>query len=117
MTIAPNMAPARCAAFFRNCAPAHPLSNMLPAVAISLFALSMLDRNGVWVLAGLIATLVSAGLMLGVFYGLKKSVGYVASCSVMPLLSFHAVRRRRIWRLSNCATSQARPARQRWRWI
>jgi hypothetical protein len=54
-----------------------PLGNMLPAAAISLFALGILERNGVWVLAGLATTLVSAVLVSGVIYGLIEGARYI----------------------------------------
>jgi len=52
-----------------------PLGNMLPAVAISLLALAIVERDGLWVLAGLGVALVSAGVVSGViFAGLKLAV-------------------------------------------
>jgi hypothetical protein len=52
-----------------------PLGNVLPAVAISLLALAIVERDGLWVLAGLGVALVSAGVVSGViFAGLKLAV-------------------------------------------
>lgn len=50
-----------------------PLGNMLPAFAICLFALAILERDGVWVLVGAIAALASIALVWGVLYALMKS--------------------------------------------
>lgn len=50
-----------------------PLGNMLPALAICLFALGILERDGLWVLAGLAAALSSVALVWGVLYALIKS--------------------------------------------
>jgi hypothetical protein len=50
-----------------------PLGNMLPALSISILALGLLERDGVWVLAGLATSVLSAGLVWGVIYGLIKA--------------------------------------------
>ena len=50
-----------------------PLGNMLPAAAISLMALGLLERDGVWILAGFLATLASVVLVSGVVYALFKT--------------------------------------------
>ena len=36
-----------------------PLGNILPALTISLFSLAMLERDGLWVIAGLVMSVVS----------------------------------------------------------
>jgi hypothetical protein len=50
-----------------------PMGNMPPAVAICLFALAILERDGIWVLAGLCATIaaiaISWGVLLALFRG------------------------------------------------
>jgi hypothetical protein len=50
-----------------------PMGNMPPAVAICLFALAILGRDGIWVLAGLGATIaaiaISWGVLLALFRG------------------------------------------------
>jgi hypothetical protein len=56
-----------------------PLGNMLPALAISLFALGILERDGLWVLAGFAATVVSAVLVSGVVYAMVKTAIYFFS--------------------------------------
>ena len=50
-----------------------PLGNMLPALAICLFALGILERDGAWVLAGLVTGVVSVVLVSGVLYALIHS--------------------------------------------
>ena len=54
-----------------------PFGNMLPALAISILALGLLERDGVWIIAGLLASVLSAGLVWGVAYALVMSVLYV----------------------------------------
>jgi hypothetical protein len=52
-----------------------PLGNVLPAVAISLLALAVVERDGLWVLAGIGVALVSAGVVSGViFAGVKAAM-------------------------------------------
>ena len=43
-----------------------PLGNMLPAIAICIFALGLIERDGIWILAGTIAFLVSLIVVSGV---------------------------------------------------
>jgi hypothetical protein len=50
-----------------------PMGNMPPAVAICLFALAILERDGLWVLGGLCATIASIGIVWGVLFALIKS--------------------------------------------
>lgn len=50
-----------------------PLGNILPAFAICLFALGILERDGLWVLAGLVAAVTSVVLVWGVFYAFLHS--------------------------------------------
>ena len=50
-----------------------PLGNILPAFSICLFALGILERDGVWVLAGAVAAAASLALVWGVLYALIKS--------------------------------------------
>ena len=52
-----------------------PLGNMLPALAISLIALAVLERDGLWALAGLVVAVVSAVVVSGVVFALVKA-GY-----------------------------------------
>lgn len=50
-----------------------PLGNMLPALAISLMALGILERDGLWILAGLATAAVSAVVVSGVVYATVKA--------------------------------------------
>jgi hypothetical protein len=45
-----------------------PLGNMLPALAISLLALGILERDGYWIVGGLAAAAVSAVVVSGVVF-------------------------------------------------
>jgi len=53
-----------------------PLGNMLPALAISLLALGILERDGVWILAGLTAAVISVGVVWGVVFAMVKAGVY-----------------------------------------
>lgn len=48
-----------------------PLGNILPALAIVVLTLGMMQRDGVWVLGGLIATMVSFGVVWSVVVALR----------------------------------------------
>jgi hypothetical protein len=50
-----------------------PLGNMLPALAISLLALGVLERDGLWILAGLVSAVASAVVVSGVVYAMAKA--------------------------------------------
>jgi hypothetical protein len=49
-----------------------PLGNMLPALAISLLALGLLERDGFAISAGLLAAAASSVVVSGVVFGLVK---------------------------------------------
>lgn len=53
-----------------------PLGNMLPALAISLFALGIMERDGLWILAGFVAAAVSAMVVSGVVFAMFKTTVY-----------------------------------------
>jgi hypothetical protein len=53
-----------------------PLGNILPALAISLMALGILERDGLWILAGLATTALSAVVVSGVLYAMVKAAIY-----------------------------------------
>jgi hypothetical protein len=53
-----------------------PLGNVLPALAISLLALGVLERDGVWVLAGLAATAAAGSVVYGVLFAMVKASLY-----------------------------------------
>ena len=50
-----------------------PLGNMLPALAISVLALGVLERDGLWILAGLAAAAVSAVVVSGVVFAMVQA--------------------------------------------
>ncbi|MBD3764665.1 MAG: exopolysaccharide biosynthesis protein [Rhodobacterales bacterium] len=50
-----------------------PLGNMLPALAICLIALGILERDGVWVGAGIAIGMVALAVVAGVVYAVVKS--------------------------------------------
>jgi hypothetical protein len=54
-----------------------PLGNMLPALAISLIALGVMERDGLWVMIGTVTGLVSLFIVAGVVYALIKSTIFV----------------------------------------
>ena len=54
-----------------------PLGNMLPALAICLLALGILERDGLWVLAGFAAAAGAAALVSGVLWAIVKAALYV----------------------------------------
>ena len=54
-----------------------PLGNMLPALAISLIALGVLERDGVWVLAGLVTAGLAIVVVSGVVFALIKTGIYL----------------------------------------
>lgn len=53
-----------------------PLGNMLPALAISLLALGVLERDGLWILGGLATAAVSAVVVSGVVFAMVKAAIY-----------------------------------------
>jgi hypothetical protein len=50
-----------------------PLGNMLPALAISLLALGILEQDGLWILAGLVMAAASAVVVSGVVFATVKA--------------------------------------------
>lgn len=50
-----------------------PFGNMLPAFAICLIALGVLERDGVWVVIGMVTGLISLVIVSGVVYALARS--------------------------------------------
>ncbi len=53
-----------------------PLGNMLPALAICLLAMGILERDGLWVLAGLGTALAAGALVSGVVWAAAKAAIY-----------------------------------------
>jgi len=56
-----------------------PLGNMPPAVAICLFSLALLERDGVVYLAGLLTAILSIALISGVVYGMIVALIFLLS--------------------------------------
>jgi hypothetical protein len=54
-----------------------PLGNMLPALGICLIAFGILEKDGLWILAGVVLGIVSLFLVAGVAYALLKSLIYL----------------------------------------
>jgi hypothetical protein len=50
-----------------------PLGNVLPALAISLLALAIVERDGLWVLAGLGVATLATGVVSGVVFAAAKA--------------------------------------------
>lgn len=51
-----------------------PLGNILPALAICILALGVLERDGVWILLGVAIAGVAIGLLAGMFYGVVRGL-------------------------------------------
>lgn len=56
-----------------------PLGNMPPAFAVCLLAMGILERDGVWVLAGLAAAAAASALVSGVVWAIVKAAIYVVT--------------------------------------
>jgi len=56
-----------------------PLGNVLPALAISMLALALLQRDGLWVLYGLALAVVATGVVSGVVLAAVKAVLFALS--------------------------------------
>ncbi len=54
-----------------------PLGNVLPALAISMLALAILERDGLWMLAGLAVAAAAMVLVSGVAYAMAKATIYL----------------------------------------
>lgn len=54
-----------------------PLGNMLPALSICLFSLGILERDGIWVIAGLVSSVAATTLVGGVLLALAKTGLYL----------------------------------------
>ena len=60
-----------------------PLGNTLPALAISLLALGVLERDGVWIGVGLLASVVAGTVVSGVLWAMIKAAVYLLA-RLMP---------------------------------
>lgn len=56
-----------------------PFGNMLPALAISFMALGLLERDGVWVVIGLVVSVVASVVVSGVVIGLVQAGFYMVA--------------------------------------
>jgi hypothetical protein len=54
-----------------------PLGNMLPALAISMLALGVLERDGYWIIAGMITAAASAVVVSGVVFAALQAVMFL----------------------------------------
>lgn len=54
-----------------------PLGNMLPAFSMCLIALGILERDGLWVVFGLLSSVVALVISGGVVYAIFKAIAYV----------------------------------------
>jgi hypothetical protein len=50
-----------------------PLGNTLPALAISVLALGVLERDGIWIVLGFMASVVAGSLVWGVVWAMIKA--------------------------------------------
>jgi hypothetical protein len=61
-----------------------PFGNNLPALAICLFALALLERDGLAAVVGVVVAILSAIIVWGVLYALIKSAIFVIRNSLAP---------------------------------
>ena len=54
-----------------------PFGNMLPSIAICVLALGLLERDGFWILAGLISAVIATGVVGSFAYALIKSAIFI----------------------------------------
>ena len=54
-----------------------PFANMAPAIALCLIGLGVLERDGVWIIIGILAALASLVYVAGLGYALVKSAIFV----------------------------------------
>lgn len=69
-----------------------PLGNMLPALAISLRALGVLERDGLWILAGLVTA--AAVVVSGVVFAMVKAGVYILPRCSDDITPSASIRRR-----------------------
>lgn len=56
-----------------------PFGNIPPAIAICLFALGVLARDGLWILAGAVATVVATLVVWGVLFAILKAAIFLVT--------------------------------------
>lgn len=54
-----------------------PFGNMLPSIAICLIALGVLERDGIWIIAGILGGVIAVTVVGGIGYALVKSAIFV----------------------------------------
>ncbi len=54
-----------------------PFGNMLPSIAICVLALGLLERDGLWIIGGLISAVIAMGIVGSFAYALVKSAIYI----------------------------------------
>lgn len=54
-----------------------PLGNMLPSIAISIMALGLLERDGVWIVIGMVTGIVSVVVVWGVLWAMLFAAFYL----------------------------------------
>lgn len=59
-----------------------PLANMLPAIAIAALSLAVLERDGVWVIAGVVIGLLSLAVAWGVIFAFIKAVIFLFTARI-----------------------------------
>ena len=59
-----------------------PLANMLPAIAIAAMSLAVLERDGVWVIVGVMIGLMSLAVAWGVIWAFIKAVIFLFSARI-----------------------------------
>jgi len=59
-----------------------PFGNMLPALAICLLALGVLERDGIWIVGGMAASVLSATLVWGIVYAVIQAALYIIARAV-----------------------------------
>lgn len=61
-----------------------PLGNIPPALAVSLLALGVLERDGLWVIAGLVVAAASTAIVSGVLYAMFKAAVFIIGGAFGP---------------------------------
>jgi hypothetical protein len=54
-----------------------PFGNTVPALAVCIFALGVLERDGVWILTGLAVTVIALSIVATVLWALAKAAVFV----------------------------------------
>ena len=54
-----------------------PFGNMLPAFTICILALGVLERDGVWIIGGLVLAVLSIVIAYGVIYAMIRAIAFL----------------------------------------